>query len=272
MAAIITEKFRTHSAKQFIEDFGEGTSSTYMFIGRPFPWTDDTAPPSPANSVGDEMDAYSDMVALKKVSSADVSHALTRRNWDSTGNTIYDQYDHEISASSTSNASSSSNLYDSRFYVITEDYNVYKCIRTGTDANGVLKASTVKPTGTSSTALVETSDTGTVTGRGYLWKYMYTVSAADTIKFTTTDFIPVKTIGAKAALGGVSDDGSSQWNVENDAIDGGILHVKVVNGGAGYTASQTHETVAINGDGSAAQCTVHTNASGQVSHITVTNN
>ena len=272
MAAIITEKFRTHSAKQFIEDFGEGTSSTYMFIGRPFPWTDDTAPPSPANSVGEEMDAYSDMVALKKVSSADVSHALTRRNWDSTGNTIYDQYDHEISASSTSNASSSSNLYDSRFYVITEDYNVYKCIRTGTDANGVLKASTVKPTGTSSTALVETSDTGTVTGRGYLWKYMYTVSAADTIKFTTTDFIPVKTIGAKAALGGVSDDGSSQWNVENDAIDGGILHVKVVNGGAGYTASQTHETVAIYGDGSSAQCTVHTNASGQVSHITVTNN
>ena len=272
MAAIITEKFRPHSAKQFIEDFGEGTSSTYMFIGRPFPWTDDTAPPSPANSVGEEMDAYSDMVALKKVSSADVSHALTRRNWDSTGNTIYDQYDHEISASSTSNASSSSNLYDSRFYVITEDYNVYKCIRTGTDANGVLKASTVKPTGTSSTALVETSDTGTVTVRGYLWKYMYTVSAADTIKFTTTDFIPVKTIGAKAALGGVSDDGSSQWNVENDAIDGGILHVKVVNGGAGYTASQTHETVAINGDGSSAQCTVHTNASGQVSHITVTNN
>ena len=272
MAAIITEKFRTHSAKQFIEDFGEGTSSTYMFIGRPFPWTDDTAPPSPANSVGEEMDAYSDMVALKKVSSADVSHALTRRNWDSTGNTIYDQYDHEISASSTSNASSSSNLYDSRFYVITEDYNVYKCIRTGTDANGVLKASTVKPTGTSSTALVETSDTGTVTGRGYLWKYMYTVSAADTIKFTTTDFIPVKTIGAKAALGGVSDDGSSQWNVENDAIDGGILHVKVVNGGAGYTASQTHTGVAINGDGSSAQCTVHTNASGQVSHITVTNN
>tara|TARA_Y100000592_G_scaffold101186_1_gene186564 strand:+ start:10357 stop:11799 length:1443 start_codon:yes stop_codon:yes gene_type:complete len=272
MAAIITEKFRTHSAKQFIEDFGEGTSSTYMFIGRPFPWTDDTAPPSPANSVGEEMDAYSDMVALKKVSSADVSHALSRRNWDSTGNTIYDQYDHEISASSTSNATSSSNLYDSKFYVITEDFNVYKCIRTGTDANGVLQKSTVKPTGTSSTALVETSDTGTVTGRGYLWKYMYTVSAADTIKFTTTDFMPVKTIGAKTALGGVSDDGSSQWNVENDAIDGGILHVKVVNGGAGYTASQTHTGVAINGDGSSAQCTVHVNASGVVSHITVTNN
>ena len=54
MAAIITEKFRTHSAKQFIEDFGESASSTYMFIGRSFPWTDDTSPPSPANSTGEE--------------------------------------------------------------------------------------------------------------------------------------------------------------------------------------------------------------------------
>ena len=78
MAAIITEKFRTHSAKQFIEDFGESASSTYMFIGRSFPWTDDTSPPSPANSTGEEYDAFSDMVALKKVSSADVSHAISR--------------------------------------------------------------------------------------------------------------------------------------------------------------------------------------------------
>ena len=97
MAAIITEKFRTHSAKQFIEDFGENVSSTYMFIGRSFPWTDDTSPDTPANSVGEEMDAFSDMVAMKKVSSADVTHALTRRNWDSTGNTKYDEYDHTIS-------------------------------------------------------------------------------------------------------------------------------------------------------------------------------
>ena len=272
MAAIITEKFRTHSAKQFIEDFGESASSTYMFIGKSFPWTDDTAPPSPANSVSEEMDAYSDMVAMKKVSNSDVSHALTRRNWDTTQNTIYDQYDHEISASSTSNASSSSNLYDSNFYVITDEYNVYKCIRTGMNGDGVLQKSTVKPTGTSSTTLVATSDSGTATGRGYLWKYMYTVSAADTIKFTTSDFMPVKTIGAKTQLGGVSDDGSSQWNVESDAIDGGILHVKVVSGGAGYTASTDFASTAINGDGSSAQCTVHTNASGQVSHVTVTNN
>ena len=269
MAAIITEKFRTHSAKQFIEDFGEAASSTYMFIGRSFPWTDDTSPPTPANSVGEEYDAYSDMVAMKKVSSADVTHAISRKNW--TTGTKYDEYDHTISASNTSSATSATNLYDSNFYVITDEYNVYKCIRSGRTDAGVVVNSTVKPTGTSATALVETSDTGAGTGRGYLWKYMYTVSAADTIKFVTTDFIPVKTIGAKAALGGVSDDSTAQWDVENNAIDGGILHVHVESGGAGYTQGN-YTSVAINGDGSSGVCTVHVNASGNVSHVTVTTN
>jgi hypothetical protein len=100
---------------------------------------------------------------------------------------------------------------------------------------------------------------------------MYTVSAADTIKFVTTDFMPVKTIGAKTALGGTTDDSSSQWDVENNGIDGGILHVKVNSGGAGYTTGN-HTGKVIQGDGSSATCTIHVNASNQISHITVTAN
>jgi YD repeat-containing protein len=269
MAAIITEKFRTHSAKQFIEDFGESVSSTYMFIGRSFPWTDDTSPPSPANSSGEEYDAYSDMVALKKVSSADVTHSITRENWAS--GTTYDEYDHTISATNTSSGTSATNLYDSKYYVITDEFHVYKCIRTGRNDAGATVASTVKPVGTSATALSGGADTGAGSGRGYLWKYMYTVSAADTIKFVTTDFMPVKTIGAKTALGGTTDDSSSQWDVENNGIDGGILHVKVNSGGAGYTTGN-HTGKVIQGDGSSATCTIHVNASNQISHITVTAN
>ena len=102
---------------------------------------------------------------------------------------------------------------------------------------------------------------------------MYTVSAADTIKFVTTDFMPVKTIGAQTELGGVSDDSSSQWQVENNAIDGGILHVKVVSGGAGYTHNASgYTSVAILGDGSSGVCTVHTKSDGTISHVTVTAN
>ena len=73
MAAIITEKFRTHNARQFIEDFGESGSSNYVFIGRPHSWTDDNNPPAPANSESEEIGAYEDMIALKKVTTTDIS-------------------------------------------------------------------------------------------------------------------------------------------------------------------------------------------------------
>ena len=168
MAAIITEKFRIHNAKQFKEDFGESASSSYIFIGRSFDWTDENNPPAPANAVGEEIDSYADMIAMKKVSTSDVSHGLTRYDW--TSGTSYDEYAHDYSATNTSPASSSNNLYDSRFYVITDEYHVYKCIRTGRDSSGAVVVSDVKPTGTSATTLVETADSNAASGRGYLWK------------------------------------------------------------------------------------------------------
>ena len=276
MAAIITEKFRIHNAKQFKEDFGESASSSYIFIGRSFDWTDENNPPSPANAVGEEIDSYADMIAMKKVSSSDVSHGLTRYDW--TSGTSYDEYAHDYSASLTSPATSSNNLYDSRFFVITDEYNVYKCIRTGRDSSGAVVVSDVKPTGTSATSLVETADSNAASGRGYIWKYMYTISASETIKFVTNDFIPVKTIGAQTEVDGTgsggaigsaaTDDGSAQWDVENSAVDGGIHHVVVTNGGAGYTDG-THTGVSIVGDGSGAVCEVVV-ASGAITHVNVT--
>ena len=276
MAAIITEKFRIHNAKQFKEDFGESASSSYIFIGRSFDWTDENNPPSPANAVGEEIDSYADMIAMKKVSSSDVSHGLTRYDW--TSGTSYDEYAHDYSASLTSPATSSNNLYDSRFFVITDEYNVYKCIRTGRDSSGAVVVSDVKPTGTSATSLVETADSNAASGRGYIWKYMYTISASETIKFVTNDFIPVKTIGAQTEVDGTgsggaigsaaTDDGSAQWDVENSAVDGGIHHVRVTNGGAGYTDG-THTGVSIVGDGSGAVCEVVV-ASGAITHVNVT--
>ena len=269
MAAIITEKFRVHNARQFKEDFGEAASSTYVFIGRSNPWAVDTSPPTPVNGTSEEVDAWSDMTALKKVGSADVSHGLTRYDW--TSGVKYDEYAHDISATSTSSATSATSLYTSRFYVMTDEYHVYKCLRTGRDASGATVNSTVKPTGTSATALIETSDTGAASGRGYLWKYMYTVTASDTIKFVTNDFIPVKTIGAQTEIfpfgaSSPSDDGSSQWDVENSAVSGGLHHAIVTAGGSGYT-NGTFNEVAVVGNGSGGKATVVISG-GAVQHVT----
>ena len=64
MAAIITEKFRMHNARQFKEDFGESESSTYLFIGRPYVWDATDTIPTPANSVKEEIAAFDDMLAM----------------------------------------------------------------------------------------------------------------------------------------------------------------------------------------------------------------
>ena len=265
MAAIITEKFRTHNARQFIEDFTE--ESQYVFIGRPHSWPDDNNPPAPANSESEEISAYEDMIALKKVASTDVSHGLVRYNWDSTGNTKYDEYRDNYSASNTTNVTSASNFFDGRGYVITEDFRVYKCLRTGVDASGNAVNSTVKPDTVSSTIPQITSDSGAT--HGYMWKFMYSIGASDVIKFVTNDFIPVKTLGAKSGVAGsgenggfgstATDDSSAQWDVENGAVDGAIFHYVVTAAGSSYSNGSTTTfdfDVAIEGDGSGAVATL----------------
>ena len=259
MAAIITEKFRTHNARQFIEDFSESGQSNYVFIGRSHAWTDDTSPPAPANSESEEIQAYEDMIALKKVSSTDISHGLVRYDW--TSGTKYDEYRDNYSSTNTTNVTGVSNFFDGRGYVITDEFKVYKCLKTGM-SGGSTVASTVKPTS------VDTANPQ-VTSDGYMWKFMYSVVASDVIKFVTNDFIPVKTLGAKSAVAGsgtnggfgstATDDGSAQWDVENAAVDGAIYHYIVTAAGSGYSnGSTTTFTLDVNveGDGSGAVATL----------------
>ena len=240
----------------------------YSFIGRGHAWTDDSTPPTPVDSPNDEFDAYRNMVALKKISTSDVSHAIVRRDW--TSGTTYDEYRHNYSSSNTAN-SGATTLWDSLFYVVTDDYNVYKCLNN--DGN---TASTVKPDHTTLATPTESD--------GYQWKFMYSISASDVIKFVTNDFIPVKTIGAQLAVAGgvdtgsqdgrlgdaATDDGSAQWDVENGAVDGALQRVRVKSAGSGYTASTTTTNITIRGDGSGGVATVVTNGSGGVSSVSIT--
>ena len=209
------------------------------------------------------------MIALKKVSSTDISHGLVRYDW--TSGTKYDEYRDNYSSSNTTNVTGVSNFFDGRGYVITDEFKVYKCLKTGM-SGGSTVASTVKPTS------VDTANPQ-VTGDGYMWKFMYSVVASDVIKFVTNDFIPVKSIGAKSAVAGsgtnggfgstATDDGSAQWDVENAAVDGAIYHYVVTAAGSGYSNGSTGSftvDVAVEGDGSGAVATL-TFASGSLSSV-----
>ena len=236
MASIVTTKFRVHNAEQFAEAFSE-TSNTimYLFIGKNTAFPDDNNPPTPVNSTANvEYTPWRDMYAAKRITTADETHAIPRYDW--TSGTVYDKYDDQ-----------DTNLRESDdFYVITEDYNVYKVLG---NAGGT--ASTTKPTGVSTTPFTAAD--------GYIWKYMYTVTTAKALKFLTNDYIPVQTL--------TSDDGTDQYDVQQAAIDGGIHVVNVTAGGSAYGAAPA-VTIAGDGTGATANSTI---TAGVVTAVTITN-
>ena len=171
MAAIITNKFRIHNQEQFVESFSESSPNVYYLgIGRPQAFGtstrgdsrtefegSDTSPPTPIDSNYEEFNTFNDLLAAKKVTSSETSIVIPRRNW--TSGTTYDYYRHDYghfvtgSTSSVQTANSgATTLFDSNFYVLTDDFNVYKCIENDSDT-----ASTVKPSGTS-TSILSVSD------------------------------------------------------------------------------------------------------------------
>jgi hypothetical protein len=234
MASIVTSKFRVHNAQQFAESFSE-TSNTimYLFIGKNTTFPDDNNPPTPVNSTANiEFTPWRDMYAAKRITTADVTHAVPRYNW--TSGTVYDQYDDQ-----------DTNLLEDDFYAITEDFNVYKCLF---NAGGT--ASTTKPTGVSTSPFTAAD--------GYIWKYMYTVTTAKALKFLTNDYMSVQTLD--------SDDGTDQYDVQQAAVDGGIHVVKVTSGGSGYGAAPA---VTITGDGTGATAN-STIVAGVVTAVTIT--
>lgn len=235
MASIVTSKFRVHNAQQFVESFSEAANTTmYLFVGKNTTFPDDNNPPTPVNSTANiEFTPWRDMYGAKRIQSTDVTHAVERYNW--TSGTVYDAYDDQ-----------DTNLVDDDFYVLTEDYNVYKCLF---NAGGT--ASTTKPTGVS-TLQFTTAD-------GYIWKYMYTVTTSNALKFLTNDYIPIQTL--------TSDDGSDQWDVQAAAINGAIHVIKVTAGGSGY-ATAPAVTITGDGTGATANSTITANV---VTAVTVTN-
>src|SRR5210317_807063 len=258
MAAIVTNKFRIHNAEQFSESFSEATPNVYyMGIGRPQAFGTltrgdsrttnegtDASPLTPVDSVQDEFYYFDDLLAAKRVTSSDVSYVIPRRNW--TTGTVYDYYRHDygnrITGTTTTQTSDSgaSTLWDSTFYVLNSNFNVYKCLDNNSGA-----ASTIEPTGTSTSILT--------TGDGYKWKYMYSLTSAQQVNFLSTDFMAVAT----------------DSTVSSAATDGAINIVLVKSVGSGGTDG-THTSVPIRGDGTSGTVSV-TISSGAVSTVTVTN-
>lgn len=199
----VTSNFNVHSAKQFIESFSEVDGSQYfVYAGKHTPYVNsDAAITVPDNSVQKtHFDTYNDMLFAKRVTSGDIVHVIPKYTWKA--NTVYSEYSHLDGA-----------LLDKPFYVMVDDtyeYNVYKCLFNMDGAN-----STVAPSRVGSSADLKPM----ITGDGYTWKYMYTITKTNYDKFATANYIPV----------------TANTDVIAGATPGTIEVIKVLDGGSGYS-------------------------------------
>jgi hypothetical protein len=243
MPAIITSRFRIENANNFKEVVADSNNSVYLGIGKSDPWssslavTTDGAAPTPVDTLVEKNDFWQNLNAMKRISTSDVINLCPRHNWAAGESYVaWDDADDLI--------------HTQPYYIITDEFKVYKCIRAGSGP------STEKPTQTTYLPSAE--------GDGYVWKYMYLLQAVYQ-KFLTNNYMPVKTVGSNPGSGSV-DEG--QWNVQQNAAPGKIYRYVVTNGGSGYNPASP-PAVTVVGDGTGAVATATVSVGGVVTGITV---
>ena len=211
MPSKITNTFKLVNANSFKETYNPSSSNyLYVFFARPNPWTTADEPYIPEDTQQSLSTLWDEIVSLKKVNYDDISHVIPRINWSK--NTTYTEYDNQ-----------DPDLLGKNFYVINSELNVYKCID-----NFNSSVSVIEPTG-KSLSIFRTAD-------GYKWKYLYSISTSDRLKFLTSNWMPV----------------SVDSIVSSNAIDGAIENIKINNGGIDYSINARVEIL---GDGLSANIT-----------------
>ena len=270
MSAIVTDQFRILNANNFVESVENTNNSYYVFVGLSNPtgagslvgygrsanWNSNT--PSPIDSFSYRSHTSDTMMFGKKVSSANIRRIIRRVDWVA-GNR-YEIYRDDYSAQNQSPLTAANRLYDANYYVLNSDFKVYICIDNGsTGTNPLGNVSQDEPTFTD----LEPSKAGN-SGDGYVWKYLFTVSPSDIIKFDSTEFITVPnnwSTSTDSQIRAVRENGDSNVN-ENQ-----IKHVYIEKAGNNY-ANGLGQEVDIIGDGTGAKARVDV-VNGSITDVTV---
>ena len=268
MSALVTDQFRILNASNFIDSVQNSSNSYYVFVGLSNPTASgfgrdpdwNTTPPNPTDNI-DYLNHYESTALFgKKITSANIKRVVRRIDW--VRGTKYEMYRPDYSVVNPSPITGAMRLYDANYYVMNSEYKVYVCIDNGSSGiNTTGNASQDEPTFTD----LEPSPAGE-SGDGYLWKYLYTVSPSDIIKFDSIEYITVPNDWATstdAQITAVRENGNSTLN------DNQIKKVYIQNRGLGYTLS-SGQSCNIIGDGSGATVTVDVDSSGRITDTTVT--
>lgn len=266
MSAIVTDQFRILNASNFVDSVNDSSNSYYVFVGLSNPTLSNAfgrntnweqTPPNPIDN-NDYLNHYKSTILFgKKITTANIRRVIRKIDWIS--GQKYEMYRSDYSIINPSPISNSLRLYDANYYVINSDYRVYICIDNGsTGSSPTGNISQVEPTFTD----LEPSKLSD----GYVWKYLYTISPSDIIKFDSTEYITVPNnweSSTDSQIVSVRENGNSDLN-ENQ-----IKKVFVKNSGSGYSLSDGQSCKLV-GDGSGGTVSVQVDVSGRITDVIVT--
>jgi len=242
MTAVLTDALKRIMLDTIYTNISDSAGSTgqlgagnyYIGIGKSQNWDSSDTPVATKNSLREERNMRLNLQSIKQAES--VSYVVPRNNWAS--NNTYSAYDDDQVGYPANNP----------YYVLTEDSNVYICLQQGKTDGGIAVPSTVKPTSVLSRSVI-LSD-------GYIWKFLFTVSAADRDKYLSSNFMPVKQLDSDDPLKAnwVAAD-SAAFLIQDSALSGQIGGVSVLTGGTGFTSIPT-VTITGNGDSAAAYAVI----------------
>lgn len=241
MPAIVTDALRRQIAQDFFDQFTNDTRKYYIGVGRSEQWDSSDTVPTPTNTPTTTEAFRNSLQSVKKVEAT--SLVVPRNNWAS--GAIYSQYDDQQGG------------YPTRpYYVVNENRQVYVCLEIGRDTTGAAVPSTVQPTHSNIDSRRESD--------GYVWKFLYSISAEKANNFLSANFMPTQVQGA-------TDSNSTgiqlkQKDVQNNATAGQILSIIVTDGGAGYTSVPTVTISDPNGSSASFNVAIDS-ATGTVSRI-----
>ena len=238
MSFLLKNNIHTSIAKTFYDDVLSQRNVYYYFLGRTQTWGINDLPPEIPDTFSEEADIRNHIIYMNKIGISDVCLVTERINWRA--NTVYDRYDANISPTNMS-ATGATNIKQAKFYVITDEMHVYKCINNN---NGAM--STSKPSGTSYEN-IQLND-------GYIWKFMYSVAPVLQYKFLTETHMPVVQALNKRYYEGF-----------------GIDSVTINKSGDGYSGNIT-TFAEVMGDGVGAEIKLSINpSSGSIANVIITN-
>jgi hypothetical protein len=247
--AVVTDKLRILNCSNFIDDVSSG--GYYTFIGFPnattlYPNWDSSRPDPTDNYL--YLNSYRDnILGVKKITSSDVVRVIPKIVW--TNGKKYEMYRHDYSVYNLTPVTGATRLYDASYYVMNSEYKVYICINNNSLPSNQNQGSisTQEPLHTDLTPRLESD--------GYMWKYLYTLSPSDVLKFDSTNYISVPNDWEGTANEEIS-------RIRDNAVDGKIETIIIEDNTATYPLpSQTLTNVPIKGDGTSTDETTDAMAS-----------